>query len=72
MEFYVMGLILKVLVWSPNKQYLVMLSLSVAEISVEEEALVARFLCTETPVVLNKYKVQSPIFYRETLTSECS
>ena len=36
-----MGLILKVLVRSLNQQYFVMLSLSVAEISVEKEALVA-------------------------------
>ena len=31
-----------------------MLSLSVAEISVEDDALVAPFLCTESRVVLNK------------------
>ena len=52
MEFQVIGLILKVLVWFLNEQYFVLLSLSVAEISVEEEALVARFLGSETPVVL--------------------
>ena len=54
MEIHVMGLISKVLVWSLNQQYFVMLSLSVAEISVEEEALVAPFLFTEPRVVLNK------------------
>ena len=54
MEFYVMGLFFKVLMSSPNYQEFELLSLSVAEISVEEETLVAPFLCTETRVVLNK------------------
>ena len=55
MEFHVMGLILKVLVWSLNQQYFVTLSLSVAEISVKEEALVAPFLCNESRVVLSDW-----------------
>ena len=37
-----------------NYQQFELLSLSVAEISAEEEALVAPFLCTESRVVLNK------------------
>ena len=44
MEFYVLGLILKVLVWYLNYLHLELLSLSVAEITAEEEALVAPFL----------------------------
>ena len=48
MEFYVMGLILKVLVWSQNYKHLELLSLSVAEISAEEETLVAPFLLSST------------------------
>ena len=43
-----MGLILKVFMSSPNWQCLVMLSLSVAEILAQEEALVAPFLCTSS------------------------
>ena len=42
-----MGLILKVLVRSLNYRQFELLSLSVAEISVEEEALVAPFLFSE-------------------------
>ena len=50
-----MGLFLKLLVSSLNYPLFELLSISVAEISDEEEALVAPFLCTETRVVLNKY-----------------
>ena len=53
-KFHVMGRILKVLVWSLNQQYFVMLSLSVAEISVEEEALVAQFLFNITRLSVPK------------------
>ena len=49
-----MGLILKVLVSPLNYQQFELLSRSVADISAEEEELVALFICTETRVVLNK------------------
>ena len=49
-----MGLILKGLVWSPNKQYFVMLSLSVAEILGEEDTLVAPFLFSTTRLSVHK------------------
>ena len=54
MEFHVMGLILKVLVSSLNYHQFELLSLSVAEISTEEEALVALFLFSTTRVSVHK------------------
>ena len=49
-----MGLILKVLVSSLNYQQFELLSLSVAEISTEEEAFVAPFLFITTRVSVHK------------------
>ena len=45
-EFHVMGLILKVIKWSLNKQYFVMLSFSVAEILVGKASKIQSFLFT--------------------------
>ena len=54
MEFHVIGLILKVLVSSLNYQQFELLSFSVAEMSAEEEALVAPFLFSTTRVSVHK------------------
>ena len=54
MAFYVLGLISKVLVWSMNYGHFVLLSISVTEISAEEEALVAPFLFSNTRLSVHK------------------
>ena len=54
MEFYVMELILKVLVWFLKYQHLELLGLSVSEISAKEDTLDTPFLLSTTKRPVNK------------------